>query len=294
MYHDYQRVCRPFLFTLMPMLLGAAPLTVDHVTVAGTDLKKMQASLAAVGLQSEYGGPHSNHATEMALTGFPDGSYLELIAIQPNADAKAVAAHYWSKWMQGNAGPCAWAVRSTDIAAEIKRLQTAGVTVNPAARSGRDRPDGTRLDWEAAPVGVEPNGTFFPFLIHDFTPREQRAFPSGKPLTTNFSGIARVVIAVHDLKASIARYQKAYGLPAPVQQVDASFGARLAMFSGTPAVLAEPLNPQSWLTTRLQQFGEGPCAFVLGSNKDGAYKATLNGVSWFDTAKLGWHLGFEK
>jgi hypothetical protein len=284
----------------MPMLLGAATLTVDHVTVAGTDLKKMQASLAAVGLPSEYGGPHSNHATEMAQTSFPDGSYLESIAIQPNADAKAVAAHYWSKWMQGNAGPCAWAVRSTDIGAEIQRLRTAGVTVNPAVRSGRDRPDGTRLDWEAAPAGVEPNGTFFPFLIHDFTPRELRAFPSGKPATKDFSGIARVVIAVHDLKASVARYQKAYGLPAPVQQVDASFGAKLAMFSGTPAVLAEPLNAQSWLAARLQQFGEGPCAFILGGRKGGAYQAASKSrwfgvdISWLDAAKLGWHLGFQK
>jgi hypothetical protein len=284
----------------MPMLLGGATLTVDHVTVAGTDLRKMQAGLAAVGLRSEYGGPHSNHATEMALTSFPDGSYLELIAIQPNADGSAVLAHYWSKWMQGNAGPCAWAVRSTDMAAEIKRLQTAGVTVNPAARSGRNRPDGTRLDWEAAPVGVEPNGTFFPFLIHDFTPREQRAFPTGKPVTNDFSGIARVVIAVHDLKASVARYQKAYGLPAPVQQVDATFGARLAMFSGTPAVLAEPLDAKSWLTARLQKFGEGPCAFVLGGHKDTIYKAALNtrwfgtDISWLDSRRLGWNLGFQK
>ena len=82
--------------TLIPMLLGGAELTIDHVTVAGKDLKAMRASLAAAGVQSEYGGPHSNHATEMALTSFPDGSYLELIAIQPNADPKALAAHYWS------------------------------------------------------------------------------------------------------------------------------------------------------------------------------------------------------
>jgi hypothetical protein len=290
---------RIFLFILAPMLLEAAQLTVDHVTVAGTDLKELQTGLAAVGLRSEYGGPHSNHATEMALASFPDGSYLELIAIQPNADARAVAAHYWSKWMKGKAGPCAWAVRSTDITAEIKRLQAAGVTVNPPARSGRNRPDGTRLDWEAAPVGVEPNGTFFPFLIHDFTPREQRAFPTGKPVTNDFRGIARVVIAVHDLKAAVARYQKAYGLPAPVQQIDTSFGGKIAMFSGTPAVLAEPLNPQSWLTARLQQVGEGPCAFILGGHKDVFYKSVLNSrwfgvdISWLDARKLGWHLGFE-
>src|SRR5438046_1405482 len=74
---------------LIPMSLGAAEIAVDHVTAAGKDLKAMRASLEAIGLTSEYGGPHSNRATEMALVSFLDGSYLELIAIQPNADPKA-------------------------------------------------------------------------------------------------------------------------------------------------------------------------------------------------------------
>src|SRR5579859_3965274 len=183
-----------FLFSLMPMLLVSAELTVDHVTVAGKDLKAMQSSLVAQGIPSEPGGPHSNHATEMAVTSFPDGSYLELIAIQSAADPTALAAHPWAKQMQENGGPCAWAVRAKDMTAEIKRLRDAGVTVSEPARNGRVRPDGVKLDWETANVGPEPNGTFFPFLIHDFTPRANRAFPKGKPATTDFSGVSRVVI----------------------------------------------------------------------------------------------------
>ena len=70
--------------------LGAAELILDHVTVAGRDLKAMQARLEAVGLRSEYGGPHQNEASEMALTSFPDGSYLELIAIRADAGTAAV------------------------------------------------------------------------------------------------------------------------------------------------------------------------------------------------------------
>jgi hypothetical protein len=108
------------------MWSGAAELTPDHMTVAGKDLKAMMANLAAVGLKCEYGGPHSNHATEMALISFPDGSYLELIALQPNADPKAVASHVWAKQMENNAGPCAWAVRVKDITAEVNRLKAAG------------------------------------------------------------------------------------------------------------------------------------------------------------------------
>jgi catechol 2,3-dioxygenase-like lactoylglutathione lyase family enzyme len=283
--------------------LGAAELTVDHVSVAGRDLKQMQARLSAIGIPTEFGGPHSNHATQMALTSFPDGSYLELIALQDQPDEKAVAAHYWSRQIRGNAGPAAWAVRATGTDAEVKRLRAAGIEVT-LQRSGRERPDGTRLEWEASPVGPGPNGVFFPFLIHDFTPREARAFPKGRPATRDFSGIKGVVIAVRDLNASIARYRQAYGLPEPLEQEDAVFGARLAWFRGTPVVLAKPSNAQSWVARRIQQFGDGPCAFVLGKREDGAprravYQTAAKSrwfgvpVSWFDSQRLGWHLGFE-
>jgi glyoxalase-like protein len=259
----------------------------------------MQSRLASIGIRSEYGGPHSNHATEMALTSFPDGSYLELIGIPPGADPKAVAAHYWSKQMQGDAGPCAWALRSNGLAPELERFKKAGILVTEPTRSGRERPDGVRLDWETANIGTEPNGTFFPFLIHDLTSRERRAYPSGKPTTQDFGGLARVVIAVLDLQAAIARYRKAYVLAQPADEVDASFGARLAAFKGTPVILAAPVNAQSWLTHRLNDFGEGPCAFILRSRNAGSYSVASKSrwfgteISWFDAAKLGWRLGFE-
>src|SRR5258708_33502942 len=165
----------------------------------------------------------------MGLARFPDGSYLELIAIQPKADAQAVAAHDWARQMEADAGPCAWAVRVKDMAAEVKRLQATGVAVSAPQRSGRERPDGTRLDWETAQVGAEPRGTFFPFLIRDFTPRQQRAFPKGKPTTKDFSGVTRVIIAVRNLDDAVQRYREAYGLPPPIKQVDASLGSHLAL-----------------------------------------------------------------
>lgn len=288
-----------FALTLFPILLPAAELTIDHVTVAGKDLKTMQANLASVGLQSEYGGAHSNQATEMALLSFPNGSYLELIAIQPKANPEAVASHVWAKQMEGNAGPCAWAARVKDMAAEIKRLQAAGVVVGATEKSGRERPDGKKLEWETSQLGTEPRGTFFPFLIHDFTPREQRAFPKGKPSTKDFRGISRVVIVVRDLDLSAKRYRAAYGSQPPIKQVDQGFGAQLALLGGTPVVLAAPLTSESWLANRLAQFGEGPCAFVLEGQKTGRYKAASksrwfgNDISWFDPEKLGWRLGFE-
>jgi hypothetical protein len=281
---------RALLYLALVVPLMAQDFHIDHVTVAGRDVKAMTEALRkATGITAEYGGPHSNHATEMALASFPDGSYLELIAIQPKADPAALAAHYWHKFMEADAGPCAWAIRPTDLGAEVERLHKSGVSVTEPRRAGRKRPDGVELDWETAQVGPT-NGGFFPFLIHDFTPRERRAFPSDKPTTDKWTGIAKVVIGVHDLDAAVIRYQKAYELLPSVRLEDATLGAKLAQFPGTPVVLAEPLAKGSWLSERLQQFGEAPCAFILGPKAG----SRLDSIAWFDADKLGWRLGVEE
>ncbi len=248
----------------------AQSIHIDHVTVAGRDVRAMQRALEAAGVPTEYGGEHSNHATEMALTSFPDGSYLEVMGIQQHADPGAVRAHVWRAFLEDDAGPCAWAVRRDDL---------SGYT---AVRSGRKRPDGVELKWETAQVG-SGQGNFFPFLIHDFTPRELRTYPSGKPTTTKFTGVSRVYLAVKNLDAAIAEYQKLYKLGAPKRSDDAAFGAKVAMFEGTPVVLATPLG-DSWLAERLQRFGEAPCAFVLRHSK------STGRITWLNP---GWRLGIE-
>jgi hypothetical protein len=283
---------------LIPLSLACADLSIDHVIVAGKDLQSMQAKLAAIGIPTEYGGRHSNHATEMALVSFPDGSYLELLAIQPDADPQAVAAYVWARQLQKEAGPCAWAARLKDIDPEVKRLRAAGVPVGQAVRGGRNRPDGTRLEWEATQVGEEPSGTYFPYLERDLTPRALRAFPRGKPTTQDFKGVATVVIAVRDLDAAIKRFRQAYDMPPPVRQPDPEFSAQLALLGSIPVILAAPLNAQSWLNGRLREFGEGPCAFILSrrSGQHGTVSKTRwfgIDVSWMDADKLGWRLGFE-
>jgi hypothetical protein len=271
-------------------------LKIDHVTIAGARLAEMrEAFSAAAGIPTEYGGPHSNHATEMALASFPDGSYIELMGIQQGADAAAVAAHTWSRFLRENGGPCAFALRVTDVSAEIERLSHAGIRVGEPEKSGRARPDGVALSWETADAGPGPRGSFFPFLIRDFTPRQNRVYPSGKPTSTRFGGVGLVVIGVRNLEESIAQYRKAFQLPQPKRQRDEAFGADLAWFQGTPVALAAPLKPGSWLAQRLARFGDSPCAFVLQASSGliGQKPSNWFGRSlfWVDNVKLGWHLG---
>ena len=277
----------------------SADLKIDHVTIAGTDLAKMRALLTGAGIPTVYGGPHANHATEMALSTFADGSYLELIAAQPKADPDALAKHEWSAQIRGNAGPGAWAARVDDIDRERKRLQSVGVQVSSPEHSGRARPDGFRLEWETAQIGAETCGTFFPFLIRDKTPREER---TGKASASGIRGVERVVIAVRDIKAAATRFREAYGWAAPTEFDDRVFGAHVAVFAGTPVVLVTPYNAQSWVEARLKRFGEGPCALVFGSVKtfQSSAKSQWAGrsISWLDIAPVDataipWHLGIE-
>ena len=288
------RAALPLIFVCT--LLPAADWKIDHATVAGSDVKVMQAALQKVGIATVYGGPHTNHASEIALVSFPDGSYLELMAIQPNADPAAVRAHEWTKFLTGNAGPCAWALREANLAVEVARLRAAGVTVSEPENSGRQRPDGVKLAWQTSSIGEGTRGGFFPFLIQDKTPREQRVYPQGKPVSHEFKGIARVVIAVRNLDEAIKRYRLAYGLPLPIKQVDAEFGAQLAVMGGGSVVLAAPLNGQSWLAERLEKFGEAPCAFILAANNLKKWQAGSQ-TRWFGTEiawlDAGWRLGIE-
>ena len=98
-----------FLLGLEPMAgtvvqetpASASPLKVDHASVCGSQLEPMQQAFADVGLKTDYGGPHANGVTHMALFGFEDGSYLELIAPQKGG---AVEGSAWAKFMAANAG----------------------------------------------------------------------------------------------------------------------------------------------------------------------------------------------
>jgi hypothetical protein len=273
----------------------AAELRIDHVTIAGTSLATMrQAFGAATGVAPEYGGAHANHATEMALASFPDGSYLELMGLQQRADPAEVAAHPWSRFLRANAGPCAFALRVSDVGAELARIKAAGISVGELQESGRTRPDGFVLSWETANVGPGARGSLFPFLIRDFTPREKRV---GPPTTTRFGGVAKVVVGVEDFDRAIAGYRLAYGLAEPRRQTDEVFGAELAWFAGTPIVLARGLHPNSWLSRRVAAYGDAPCAFLVSASTGpmDTTKAEWFGrnVLWANESKLGWRLGFE-
>jgi len=267
---------------------GRMDLKIDHVTVCGRNLERMRGAFAEVGLATEYGGRHANGLTHMALAGFEDGSYLELIA-PVDASDPALAVHGtgmmsgWMPLMIGAAGAGAWAVRAKGIHAEAERLRRRGIAVRGPERGGRTRPDGTALEWETALVGTGAAGSVLPFVIEDRTERTLRVRASEGERPQGFYGVSAVVIGVRDLLGASTLFDRAFGLGEAAVEDDAAVGVRLAFFSGTPVMLAEPLGT-SWLSERLEQFGECPAGFVLAAS--GKMKVARTS-SWFGR-RIGW------
>jgi len=236
-------------------------LQIDHVTVAGSDLALLQRAFAEAGLPTDYGGLHSNGVTHMALLGFEDGSYLELIST-----VKAGApSPWWPRQIVEDGGPCAWCARVDDLAAECARLSGLGILVQGPTSFHRERPDGARVEWDLAFLGTGERGAVLPFLIQDRTPRELRVRPSAGVAATGLTGVAAVVIVVKDLVWTMELFRQVYGWPARETRPDPALEGTIVHFKGTPVVLATPSHAASWLTRRLTRFGESPAAFLLRS-----------------------------
>jgi hypothetical protein len=263
---------------------------IDHVTVCGDDLERLRREFAAVGIPSEYGGAHANGLTHMALAGFEDGSYVELIAPVKGADpARATGMMAgWMPLMVGNAGAGAWAVRASGIHEHAEELKSRGIEVRGPERGGRIRPDGVQLEWETAIVGPGSAGSVLPFMIEDRTERSLRVRPSANELGVR--GVAAVVIGARDLVAAGNLFRQAYGWGEAAVEEHGEFGARLAHFAGTPVIVAEAMESGSWLKERVRRFGDGVVGFLLAGQKTGLTgKAQWFGkhVAWLDASSAG-------
>jgi len=271
----------------------AKTLKIDHVTICVAELDPVQEAFASVGLTPDYGGPHVGAGTHMALLGFDDGSYFELLAPQkPGSAEKSPEA----KLLAGSAGPCMWAVSTSDIKAELTRLHDLGIATDGPFPGGRTRPDGQVLKWETAGIGPGSRGDVLPFLIQDYTAHNLRVQQSASVHGSALSGIAIVVVGVKDLTPAIALFRKAYGWKEPGIEEHKDMNVKLAYFAGTPVVLATPTGGDGWLAQRLAKFGDGPVAALIGTTD---WKATAKSypvsgetvwfgkrVAWFDPAKL--------
>jgi hypothetical protein len=266
-------------------------LEVDHVSVCGSNLDALRQAFTDVGLTADFGGPHGNGITQMAIIGFEDGSYIELIApVKPGGSAGSP----WAKFMSDDAVTCAWAVGTNVLLQDVDRLKKAGIPVATPERGSRKRPDGMSVEWMTADVGSGALGSTLPFIIEDETPRAWRVQTSASAQGAPVGGVENVVIGVNNLDASIALFRKAYGWADPIIETQKDIG-KLAYFPGEPVILAAPVGG-GWLAEHLAKFGESPVVYLLNTHDFAAavkkYKLVGNKtwfgqkVVWFDVGKL--------
>ncbi len=267
---------------------------IDHVTIAGSDLDKLRRAFASIGLETDYGGAHSNGLTHMALLGFDDGSYIELVStVKPGEENIPI----WKDFILHDGGPCGWAAVCDDVEAEAKRVAELGVKVQGPVPGGRAKPDGTQLKWKLAFLGDQPIGAVLPFLIEDVTPRSERVQPSKSVAGSELTGVAYVVIGVRQEREPLELFQQIYGSSEATCDSDRGLGARLGPLKGLPVVLARPTGIGGWLEQRIKRFGEAPVAILLGTKdleaacKRFGLKISENwfghAMAWFDAEKLG-------
>jgi hypothetical protein len=258
---------------------------IDHITVAGPDLEEFRERLAAAGLASDYGGVHGNGITHMALAGFGDGSYLEIVA-PLRADGQV---SLWHNYQLPRAGGTAWTIASNDVERDLTAACRRGMGTTGPVMVRRERPDGKIGQWELGYLESTQPGGVLPFLIRDHTDRCLRVRPTAT-LEGMIQGWSAIVLAVHDVQAAAAQFQRVYEWDPPTQ-LDG-----LLHFTGTPIYLTSPAD-------HLAQFGESPCACVLrASNKasvaDLRYSSTssLAGktVRWLDLPWKHIRIGVEE
>ena len=266
-------------------------LEVDHASICGSSLDTLRQALTDAGMTPDFGGPHGNGITQMAILGFDDASYIELIA---PVKAGATSGSDWAKYMGEDAVTCAWAVGTNVLLQEVDRLKKVGVAVTTPVRGSRKRPDGMSIEWMTANAGSGTPGSVLPFIIEDQTPRAWRVQTSASVQKAPVSGVESIVVGVTNLDISIALFRKAYGWAEPLTETQKDFG-KMAYFPGEPVILVAP-SGGGWLADRLAKYGETPVAILLATRDFAAagkkYKLsgtkTLFGqrVAWFDSGKL--------
>ncbi|QIB74852.1 VOC family protein [Halogeometricum borinquense] len=266
-------------------------LTIDHVAFGGSELDHLRAAAADVGLPSEYGGPHGNGTTHMAVVGLPDGSYIEFIA--PTEETVPDDADFWSAHLAADAGPAGWCIEVSNVAASAKTAIDSGVRVDGPHEASRVRPDGTRVEWDMCFEGPTDDERL-PFVIADRTPRSYRTTPNLDLVDSPLVGTALVVLAVEEADRTASLLTRRHRLPTPIES-DGPFD-RFSICPGAPVAYAETggVENQSGtaqtqadtddIASRVDSLGEGPCAYFLAADD---FEAATEQFSLTDVQSFG-------
>lgn len=233
-------------------------LRMDHAVFAWPDHDAVTDACDAVGLDPAFGGVHDGGETQMSLVGFPDGSYLELMApTEPGTepDRWAGIVDHWD-------GPENWCIEA-DVRGLLRRTIAAGAPVDGPHPGSRERPDGTRVEWTNAQYGPLEWRSVLPFAIRDRTPHGYRV-PDASVVEGPLTGVAEAVVGVESVAEPLAWFRRLHDVPTPVD-VETPLAADVATVPGQPVSFAVP-DAGSGRSERLAATEQQPVAFLLGTD----------------------------
>ena len=256
---------------------------IDHAVVAASDQAGLVERFEAAGFAPAFGGVHDHGTTQMSVLGFPDGSYLELIG--PTPDTQPSEAVFWPDLLAADVGPAAWALLVDDVTERAVRHVRHGTPIDGPHHRGRERPDGTPIEWDMAFLGDDADGTAYPFLIADRTPRHHRVTPTEGLEEGPLTGVAEVVVAVEAVETWNERFAAGFHTPRPTRFDHEGVDGDCFDVPGAPLVLAESSR----------ETAPRPTAFLLGTTDIDAAMASFDLVpaaNWRGRP-FAWVAGFE-
>ena len=138
---------------------------IDHLVYCVPDLQKgMDEIEKQFGVAPVYGGQHLTQGTHNALLNLGEGSYLELLAIDPKNDSISDP-----RWMgidlMKKSKMTRWAIKSVDFEQEISILKKANFELGKALTGSRKTSTSTLLNWQMSLPLPSPEVEILPFIL---------------------------------------------------------------------------------------------------------------------------------
>ena len=232
----------------------------DHVVVAVRDLPRAVEDWRALGLDATDGGSHPKRGTRNALARFPDGSFLELIAVEDRALVREAAPGLLAMLELHPDGPVSWALRTDDVEGARSDLASKGFRVGPLLLGEGRRDSGKVARWRTFAV----EDPAFPFVL------EYEGPPTAEPSTRGLpiAGIAAAIVQGVSASALSERLARGFGA------VGADGRVRFA--AGEAVVVEEPREHPGVVGAELLVADEARAASYLRERGVGARDGWLS------------------
>ena len=239
----------------------------DHAVIGVADLEQAIRRYRELGFAVSPGGHHPGRGSCNAIIRF-GLDYLELLAVADAVEATASGGNGRALvefLRERDGGPLGYALATGDIAEDAERFRRTGMAADGPFAMQRLRPDDRLLAWRLLVPGGVSWRRPWPFLIQWDTPDDERLSweqPGTHP--NGATGVAGVVLAVHDLDRAIDLYQRQLDLRLGRRDEVSDFVARRATFSvGSRRI--ELLAPT----------GVGPVQRILAASGEGVFALML-------------------